>query len=136
MLIKSSMVELETWDQCHFVMDWQGFPHDFFQFFWKPPKCPKIKLEVKKTSSKGALRWKYYFFKMLIKPSMLELDTWDQCHFVMDGQGFCHDFFSHFVEPPKCPPKCPKIKFEVKNGIWKYLFKKMFIKPSMIELQT
>ena len=60
---------------------------------------------------------------MLIKPSMLELDTWDQCHFVMDGQGFCHDFFHILWNPLSAPPKCPKIKFEVKNGIWKYLFK-------------
>ena len=50
---------------------------------------------------------------MLIKPSMVELETWDQCHFVMDGQGFAHDL-KKFLEPPKCP----KIKFEVKNGIW------------------
>ena len=57
------MVELETWEQCHFVMDGQGFPHDMIFFnFLEPPKCPKIKLEVKKTSSEGAPHWKYYFF--------------------------------------------------------------------------
>ena len=48
MLIKSSMVELETWDQCHLVMDEQGFPHDIFSKTLGPPKYPKIKLEVKK----------------------------------------------------------------------------------------
>ena len=59
---------------------------------------------------------------------MVELETWDQCYFVMDGQGFCHDFF-HILWNPL------KIKFEVKNGIW-FIFIFMFIKPSMIELQT
>ena len=32
---------------------------------------------------------------------MVELETKDQCHLVMDGQGFPHDSFSKTLEPPK-----------------------------------
>ena len=76
---------------------------------------------------------------MFIKPSMIERETWDQCHLVMDWKGFCHDFTSIFLESPKYP----KIKFEVRKKIgsvraacWKYLFLNIFIKPYMIELET
>ena len=50
MLIKPSMVELEIWDQCHFVMDGQGFPHYFFHIFWNPLSAPKLSLKLKMES--------------------------------------------------------------------------------------
>ena len=37
--------------------------------------------------------WKYDFLKMLIKSSIVELETWDQYHFVMDGYGFPQSLF-------------------------------------------
>ena len=46
---------------------------------------------------------------------MVELEIWDQCHFVMDGQGFPHDFFSHILwNPLSAPPSAPKLSLKLK----------------------
>ena len=54
--------ELETRDQCHLVMDGQGFPHDIFSTTLGPPKYPKIKLEVKKNIVHGSTSLKILLF--------------------------------------------------------------------------
>ena len=85
MFIKPSMIEQETCDQCNLVIDGKGFPHDFvFYFFLEPPKYHKIKLEVKNVVHEST-SLKILLFLMFIKPSRIELGTWDQYHLVMDG---------------------------------------------------
>ena len=52
---------------------------------------------------------------------MVELETWDQCHFVMDGQGFCHDIFHILWNPLSAPPSAPKLSLKLKMEYEKFI---------------
>ena len=59
---------------------------------------------------------------------MLELETCDQCHFVMDGQGFCHDFFFHILwNPLSAPPSAPKLSLKLKMEYENIYFNKCLL---------
>ena len=57
---------------------------------------------------------------------MLELETCDQCHFVMDGQGFYHDFFHILWNPLSAPPSAPKLSLKLKMESENIYFKNVY----------